>query len=153
MSETELALPAAIDDGEQFLAPSSEHYYPTVAINALVKILRDPTLSAYHNGAIPAVMFIVKSLGLKCIQYLPQILPPFFGVMENCEQNFREYLFQQLGVVVSIVKQHIRDYLPQIFKLVQQYWHSPNLTQIALLIEEISEALNEEFKVYLPDLI
>lgn len=135
------------------LPPSSDEYYPTVSVNALMKILRDPTLNAYHNMVIPAVMFIIKSLGIKCVAFLPQILPPFFDVMRNCEQGFRDYMFQQLGVLVSIVKQHIRDYLPEIFQLIEKYWPSPNLAQIVLLVEEISLALNDEFKVYLPDLI
>lgn len=32
------------------MSPSNEDYYPTVVINALMKILRDPSLSAHHNA-------------------------------------------------------------------------------------------------------
>lgn len=48
---------------------------------------------------------------------------------------------------MSIVKQHIRDYLDEIFVLIKEYWHSPLLDQIVGLVEEISMALNDEFKV------
>ncbi|EFA77745.1 protein kinase [Heterostelium album PN500] len=134
------------------ISPSSEDYYPTVAITALMKILRDPSLSIYHTNVIQAVMFIFKSLGLKCIPFLPQIMPPFLHVMNSCEPGFREFLFQQLVQLVPIVKQHIRDYLVDIFALIEKYWNS-NLLNLINLVEEISSALNDEFKVYLPNLI
>eukprot|EP00742_Colponemidia_sp_Colp-10_P007030 GILJ01007544.1.p1 GENE.GILJ01007544.1~~GILJ01007544.1.p1 ORF type:complete len:2402 (-),score=355.14 GILJ01007544.1:281-6541(-) len=149
-----LTTPASANDVLPGMVPSSEDYYPTVAITALMRILRDPSLSAHHNMVIQAVMFIFKSLGLKCVPFLPQIIPPFLQVMRNCEDGLRESLFQQLGVLVSIVKQHIRNYLDPLFKLIQDYWKSPALLiQILSLLEEISAALKDEFKVYLPDLI
>ncbi|EGG15157.1 protein kinase [Cavenderia fasciculata] len=135
------------------ISPSSEDYYPTVAITALMKILRDPSLSAHHSSVIQAVMFIFKSLGFKCIPFLPQIMPPFLHVMNSCEPGFRDFLFQQLSTLVSIVKQHIRDYLNDIFILIEKYWNSYLLIPIIHLVEEISTALNDEFKVYLPNLI
>ncbi|KAF2071336.1 hypothetical protein CYY_007349 [Polysphondylium violaceum] len=135
------------------ISPSSEDYYPTVAITALMKILRDPSLSSHHTSVIQAVMYIFKSLNLKCIPFLPQIMPPFLHVMNSCEPGFREFLFQQLGLLVSIVKQHIRDYLVDVFALIEKYWNSNLLMPIINLVEEISSALNDEFKVYLPNLI
>ncbi|GAM22047.1 hypothetical protein SAMD00019534_052220 [Acytostelium subglobosum LB1] len=138
---------------ELVTSPASEDYYPTVAITALMKILRDPSLSSHHTSVIQAVMFIFKSLGLKCIPFLPQIMPPFLQVMNTCEPGFREFLFQQLGSLVSIVKQHIRDYLVDVFALIEKYWNSSLLIPIINLVEEISSALNDEFKVYLPNLI
>jgi len=55
------------------LGPQSEDYYPTVVINALMKILRDSTLATHHTAVIQAVMFIFKALGLKCVPFLPQV--------------------------------------------------------------------------------
>src|SRR5271163_4086282 len=52
-------------------------------------------------------MFIFKSLGLKCIPFLHQIMPPFLHLMNTCESGFREFLFQQMGSLVSVVKQRI----------------------------------------------
>eukprot|EP00004_Rigifila_ramosa_P027283 TRINITY_DN882_c0_g1_i1.p1 TRINITY_DN882_c0_g1~~TRINITY_DN882_c0_g1_i1.p1 ORF type:complete len:2377 (-),score=590.06 TRINITY_DN882_c0_g1_i1:39-6899(-) len=135
------------------MGPSSEDYYPTVAIAALMRILRDASHTAHHTMVIQAVMFIFKSLGMKCVPFLPQIMPPFLQVMRMCEPNFRDFLFQQLGMLVSIVKQHIRDYLDPIIELIKENWNTSLLAQIIILVEEISSALNDEFKVYLPDLI
>jgi FKBP12-rapamycin complex-associated protein len=128
---------------------------------------------------IQAVMYIFKSLGLKSLPFLPQIMPPFLAVMRSCKQEFREFLFQQLGMLVSIVKQHIREHLEQIFEvilplfflyllffvdfltddlshysqLIREYWNSPLIIQIIALVEEICLALNDEFKKHLPDFI
>ena len=76
---------------------TSDDYYPTVAINALMRILREPGLSQHHNKVIQAVMFIIKSLNVKCVPFLPQILPPFLHVMRTNEESLREFLFNQLG--------------------------------------------------------
>jgi serine/threonine-protein kinase mTOR len=92
------------------ISTTSEDYYPTVAIAALMKILRDHTLSAHHTMVIQAVMYIFKSLNMKCIPFLPQIMPPFLHVMNTCETGFREFLFQQMGALVSIVKQRIQKW-------------------------------------------
>ncbi|EAL66546.1 protein kinase, Atypical group [Dictyostelium discoideum AX4] len=135
------------------ISPSNEDYYPTVALTALMKILRDPSLSSHHTSVIQAVMYIFKSLSLKSIPFLPQIMPPFLHAMNTGEPLFREFLFQQLGSLVSIVKQHIRDYLVNVFALIEKYWNSNLLIPIIKLVEEISSALNDEFKVYLPNLI
>eukprot|EP01132_Coremiostelium_polycephalum_P002833 gene2833-3519_t len=135
------------------ISPSSEDYFPTVVMSSLMRILRDPSLSSHHTGVIQAMMFIFKSLGSKCIPFLPQIMPPFLQVTNSCESGFREFLFQQLSSLVSIVKQNIRDYLGDVFKLIEKFWKSNALVPIINLVEEISNALGDEFKVYLPNLI
>ena len=55
------------------VGPSSEEYYPTVAVAALMKILRDPSLNAHHTAVVTAIMYIFKTLGLKCVPFLPQV--------------------------------------------------------------------------------
>ncbi|TPX35002.1 hypothetical protein SmJEL517_g02512 [Synchytrium microbalum] len=132
----------------------AEDYYPTVAINSLMRILRDPSLSPHHTAVIQAVMYIFKTLGLKCVPFLPQILPPFLSVMGHV-QNMLEFHFQQLSLLVSIVKQHIRNYLPEIFALIHEYWNPNASIQITILslVEAVAVALDGEFKVHLPTLL
>lgn len=55
------------------MGPSSEDYFPTVAINALLKILKDSSLSNYHSPVIQAFMYMFKTLGMKCVPFLPQV--------------------------------------------------------------------------------
>ncbi|CAH1757738.1 9252_t:CDS:10 [Entrophospora sp. SA101] len=135
--------------------PSSEDYYPTVVINALMKILRDSSLSAHHTAVIQAVMYIFKTLSLKCVPFLPQITPAFLGVMKTCPAGMLEFYFQQLGILVSIVQQHIRNYLQDIFSLIELFWEPSSSIQITIihLVEEVAKALDGEFKNYLPSLL
>ncbi|KAI8819891.1 armadillo-type protein [Fimicolochytrium jonesii] len=137
------------------MSPSSDEYYPTVAINALMKILKDPSLSIHHTAVIQAVMYIFKTLGLKCVPFLPQIMPPFLSMMRSCPIGMLEFHFQQLGLLVTIVKQHIRGYLTDLLGLIQEYWSPTSNIQITILslVEAIAVALDGEFKVYLPTLL
>lgn len=136
------------------LGPSAPDYYPRIAIDGLMKILRDPSLSQYSNLVVQAVMQIFKNMGLKCVPFLKDIMNPILNVMVSCESGLRDFLFQQLGELVRIVKQHIRPYMSAIFELVLQYWRDSDLrVQILGLIEEIAVALGDEFKPYLGTLI
>lgn len=78
---------------------SSDDYYPTVAIDALMKIMGKPSLSQHHSMVIQAVMFIFKSLGMQGIPFLSQIIPPFLSAMRtSTDESLRETLFQQIGM-------------------------------------------------------
>ncbi|XP_059477089.1 serine/threonine-protein kinase mTOR [Neocloeon triangulifer] len=132
-----------------------EEYYPAIAISTLMRIIRDPTLAQHHTMVVQAVTFIFKSLGIKCVPYIAQVMPSLLHVVRVAEANFREFLFQQLAQLIAIVKQHIRPYLDNIFELIKEFWMvSTNLQcTLILLIEHIAVALGSEFKVYLPQLI
>ncbi|XP_075220340.1 serine/threonine-protein kinase Tor [Lycorma delicatula] len=132
-----------------------EEYYPAVAIGTLIRIIRDPKLSQHHTMVVQAVVFIFKSLGIKCVPYIPQVMPSLLNVIRTADINFREFLFQQLAVLIAIVKQHIRNYLDDIFKLIKEFWtiNSPLQSTLILLVEHIAVALGAEFKVYLPELM
>ncbi|CAB3378482.1 Hypothetical predicted protein [Cloeon dipterum] len=132
-----------------------EEYYPAIAIATLMRIIRDPTLAQHHTMVVQAVTFIFKSLGIKCVPYIAQVMPSLLHVVRVAEANFREFLFQQLAQLIAIVKQHIRPYLDNIFELIKEFWMvSSNLQcTLILLIEHIAVALGSEFKVFLPQLI
>lgn len=71
--------PGATDDFANDLLPaaglvtSSEDYYPTVAINALMRVLRDSGLSSQHQAVISSLMQIFKALGTASVPYLPKV--------------------------------------------------------------------------------
>ncbi len=137
------------------MSPSAEDYYPTVAISALVKILKDSSLSSHHTAVVQAMMYMFKTMGLKCVQFLPQIIPPILAMMRTCPVNMLEFHFQQMAVLVSVVKQHIRVYLPDILQVVQEFWNASNNIQITIitLLEAISVALDGDFKAFLPTIL
>lgn len=133
-----------------------EEYYPAVAISTLMKILRDPNLAQHHTNVVQAVTFIFKSLGIKCVPYLCQVLPSLLNNIRTAETSKRDFLFQQLSILIEIVKQHIISYMSDIFKLVKDFWTPSSATTIITLInlvEKIAIALGCEFKVYLSQLM
>ncbi|RWR77912.1 serine/threonine-protein kinase TOR isoform X2 [Cinnamomum micranthum f. kanehirae] len=135
------------------LGPSfatSEDYYATVAINSLMRILRDPSLSSYHQKVVGSLMFIFK------------VLPDLFSTVRTCEDSLKEFITLKLGTLVSIVRQHIRKYLPELLSLISELWSSFSLPAtnrsvqglpILHLVEQLCLALNDEFRTYLPDIL
>ncbi|XP_059160425.1 serine/threonine-protein kinase mTOR-like [Physella acuta] len=132
-----------------------EEFYPAVAINLLMRIIRDPSLSQHHNMVVQAITIIFKSLNIKCVPYIQTVIPAYLTVFRTADPSFREFLFQQLGVIIAIVKQHIKNYLEDIFNLIKEYWTNSTSMQsaIIMLIEQIVNALGTEFRMYLPQII
>ncbi|RDD40512.1 Serine/threonine-protein kinase mTOR [Trichoplax sp. H2] len=132
-----------------------DEFYPAVAIAALMRILKDSSLSSHHSMVVQAFSFIIKSLKIKCVAFLPQIVPTFLNVARSCDTTLKESLLQKLGVLISLVKQHIRNYLVDIFQLIQECWtvNNPMQNTIIALLEQMAIALGSEFKVYLPQII
>ena len=137
------------------LTPSNKEYFPTVVINALLQILKDPSLVQHHAVVIEAIMNIFRTLGLDCVSFLDKIIPAFLSVIRSSPQNRLESYFSQLGILVTIVRQHIRNFLPDIVTVLQEYWNvSPSLqANILQLVEAISRSLEGEFKIYLAGLL
>ncbi|KAL5560921.1 hypothetical protein UlMin_030668 [Ulmus minor] len=138
---------------------TSEDYYSTVAINSLMRILRDPSLSSYHLKVVGSLMFIFKSMGLGCVPYLHKVLPDLFHTVRTCDDALKDFITWKLGTLVSIVRQHIRKYLPELLSLISELWSSfsfpaakrPPLGYPVLhLVEQLCLALNDEFRTYLP---
>ena len=55
------------------LVTSSEEYYPTVAINALMRTLRDPSMSSHHPQVVRSLFYIFQALQLAAVPYLPKV--------------------------------------------------------------------------------
>ncbi|PWN43039.1 putative TOR1-1-phosphatidylinositol 3-kinase [Ceraceosorus guamensis] len=136
------------------IGTSSDDYAQNVAIDALITILRDPSLSTHHHAVIEAIMYVFKTQGLKCVTFLPQIIPAFLNVIRTCTTG-TEFYWQQLGILISIIKQHVRNHLKDIFDLVQENWNPNSSIQLTIvsLVEAVANALEGEFKTYLPILL
>ncbi|EEF44132.1 fkbp-rapamycin associated protein, putative [Ricinus communis] len=138
---------------------TSEDYYSTVAINSLMRILRDPSLASYHQKVVGSLMFIFKSMDLACVPYLPKVLPDLFHTIRTCDDYLKDFITWKLGTLVSIVRQHIRKYLPELLSLISELWASFSLPAtirpargfpVLHLVEQLCLALNDEFRTHLP---
>lgn len=135
-----------------------DDFYSAIAITSLIKIMKDQSLIQHHTSAVQAVTFIFMRLGVRCVPYIQHVLPTFINVIRNSGSQYGDYYFQQMGCLVSIVKQHIRNYLDDIFELIKESWSAPHpmpTLQMTLinLVEQIVVAPEGEFRVYLPRLI
>ena len=56
-------------------------------------------------------------------------------VIRASDKNFQDFLFLQLASLIGIVKQHIRNYLDDIFEMIKEFWtpDSPLQSTIILL--------------------
>jgi FKBP12-rapamycin complex-associated protein len=147
----------------------SDDYYQTVVITSLLAILKDQGLSSHHHTVIEAIMSIFKTQGLKCVTFLPQvcrfhylfmvfpdaikIIPAFAAVTRSSAARLQEFHLQQLAILVGIIKQHIRNFVPAIFNMIKELWESTTLQlPIVSLIEALGKALDAELKQYLPSI-
>lgn len=97
------------------ITPSDELFYPTVAIQALMRIFRDPSLAVHHGMVIQAIMFIFKSMGLKCISFLNKVVPHMIVSIRTCgPSSLRESLLKQLASLSEIVREHLRSYIADV---------------------------------------
>ncbi|KAF3328854.1 Serine/threonine-protein kinase TOR [Carex littledalei] len=145
-------------------AAASEDYYSTVAISSLMRILRDPSLSSYHQMVVGSLIFIFKSMGLGCVPYLPKVLPELFRAVRICEDGgLKEFITWKLGTLVSIVRQHIRKYLPELLQLISDLWTAsfslPAVSRpfqgspVLHLVEQLCLALNDDFRTYMLEIL
>ncbi|KAK7512486.1 armadillo-type protein [Phyllosticta citriasiana] len=137
------------------ITPSNEEFYPTVVINTLMGLLKDTSLQQYHSAVVDAVMNIYATMGLKCVPFLPQVVPGFLGVIRGAPAGRVEGYFNQLSQLVRIVRQHIRPFLTSILDTVQEFWNGGIQLQATILslIEAIARALEGEFKIYLANVL
>ncbi|KAG0243175.1 armadillo-type protein [Mortierella sp. GBAus27b] len=134
--------------------PSTDEYYPTVVINALLKILKDPSLSQQYQPATQAILNIFRSLQLKMVPFLPQIMPVYLAIMQSGTVSNLDFYFEKMGVLVQIVTIHIRPYIPDLLKLIEANWNHTRLQErIIGLIESVAISLDGEFKSYMPKLL
>ncbi|KAH7890784.1 phosphatidylinositol 3-kinase [Phlebopus sp. FC_14] len=133
---------------------NSDDYYQTVVIGSLLAVLRDQSMSNHHHTVIEAIMNIFKTQGLKCVTFLPQIIPAFTAVARTSAARLQEFHLQQLAILVGIIKQHVRNYMPEVFGLVTELWENVSLQlPIVSLVEALGKSLDAEFKPFLPTIL
>ncbi|RMZ52908.1 hypothetical protein APUTEX25_001027, partial [Auxenochlorella protothecoides] len=138
------------------LVTSSEDYYPTVAINALMRLLRNPGLSALHGRAVAALFDIIKSMGFNFVLYLPKVVPVLLQLTRGADDLQRRVdMVRALTDLVSIMRQHISRFLKDFLDLVHEFWRGAPVMQpyLLTLLGELSDTLQDDFHTYMPDLL
>jgi FKBP12-rapamycin complex-associated protein len=114
-----------------------------------MKILKDSSLTVHHASVTQAIMLIFKSLGMRCVPFLDQIVPYLLQVARRCGPGLRESLLQQFVLLTSIVHHNVAPFLPALFEIIRDYW-SEHLEHILILVEEIAATATDAFWNYIP---
>ncbi|GIL87381.1 hypothetical protein Vretimale_1690 [Volvox reticuliferus] len=134
------------------LVTSSDDYYPTVAINALIRVLRDPALASQHLAVIRALSAIFKALQLNVVPYLPKVLPLLFSVLRGSDEALREEILSSLRALVGYVRQHMRRFLVDLLQLIHEFLATAPRTCLAL-IGDLGIALRDDIRQYVHELL
>ncbi|MGK3735478.1 MAG: hypothetical protein ACI90V_002318 [Bacillariaceae sp.] len=149
-----VAQPVSSHTPARRMTPVDDEFYPTVAIQALMRVFKDPSLAVHHGMVMQAIMFIFKSLGIRCVPFLNQVVPHVMVTIRTCgPSNLRESLLKQVATLSGIVREHLRPYVADIFDIVEQFWSSRHLSTIFSLISHIAVGVPDEFKFFVPRLI
>jgi Domain of unknown function (DUF3385) len=70
-----LAQPVTESISTKRMTLSRDDFFPTAAVQAMVRILRDRSLSVHHVMVVQALMFVFESLGWGCVASLPKSVP------------------------------------------------------------------------------
>ncbi|MCD7451118.1 hypothetical protein HAX54_009730 [Datura stramonium] len=134
---------------------TSEEYYSSVAINSLMRILRDPSLSSYHQEVVGSLMFIFKSMGSGCVLI-------YKGVTNSSPDSPCPSDPPVLPDLFHIVRTSHHKYLPELLSLISELWSSSSLpvvnrplliAPILHLVEQLCLELNDQLRKYLPDIL
>ena len=149
-----VAQPVSSHTPARRMTPADDEFYPTVTIQALMRVFTDPSLAVHHGMVMQAIMFIFKSLGLRCVPFLNQVVPHVLVTIRTCgPTNLRESLLKQVATLSGIVREHLRPYVADIFDIVENFWTSRHLSTIFSLISHIAAGVPDEFKIFVPRLI
>jgi serine/threonine-protein kinase mTOR len=83
-----------------------------------------------------------------------QIFPAFTQVARTAPARMQDYYLQQLAILIEIVKEHVRNYVPELLKMIVDLWDNAALqSPIVTVIESLGKALDSEFKPFLPSIL
>jgi hypothetical protein len=80
-------------------------HYPAMAIY-LMKTIKTVILNVCNN-AIHALVFVMRSLDKRCVNYVELVVPPFLDLIKSSNDNLVIDLINQLGSLVGFIKKHI----------------------------------------------
>lgn len=127
----------------------SEDFYPSTALNALLKQLSDMKMAPQHQEVITALMYIFKDLKLGSVQYLQYTMPVLLQVVRMSEETLQAFIVRQLIDLVRIVQAHMRPYLSDLLDLIIGFWDysRPRLLQLMLmLLSRLAAMLQEDMR-------
>ena len=145
----------AIDDEVSHESVSVDRYYLSVVMKALMKILKNSSLTSHHQTASSVAMRIIRLLGIEC---LPQIDGIIDGMLSRIYKtaaghSLQGELISHLVSLVDIVSRNISKHVGSLVKLTCDFFPS-HLQQCLDLVEALCHALpSQDFYNVLRDVL
>ncbi|GMH33501.1 hypothetical protein BSKO_01335 [Bryopsis sp. KO-2023] len=149
----------SLDSGMAELMPvsgigsNSEESYSIIAVNALLRILKTPAHSAYHQRAVGTLGTITKSLSIASVPFLQTLIPNWCDAIYNGDTELRVHILEQFIHIVGVVKQHMRRFLDRIMLMLEHLWiptcNKKTLLKVLRLIGELAGVCRSCFARYL----
>ena len=148
-------LDETFENPSHHLNSSPEEFNAKIAVNSLLNILKDSTLSMHHMAAAQGLGYLFRTLGQRSNQFLAKVLPVFYPIIRNCAPTSSEFYIQQLAVLVGVVSVHISPHANEIVNLLANKWYSPQPCYPALLnlVNVLAKALKGEFRLFVPRIL
>lgn len=113
----------------------SEEYFAGVAVEALLKLLKDSSLSVHHVSATQALVYLFKTLGSRAQVFLPSVMPVMLSLLNgqngiittsnttsttatttttntnSPSASSNEFFYHQLAGMIAVVGVYIRPWI------------------------------------------
>eukprot|EP01062_Namystynia_karyoxenos_P028013 TRINITY_DN2131_c0_g1_i1.p1 TRINITY_DN2131_c0_g1~~TRINITY_DN2131_c0_g1_i1.p1 ORF type:complete len:2623 (+),score=1020.62 TRINITY_DN2131_c0_g1_i1:162-7871(+) len=142
----------------EFVSYKSDNYFTKMAVRALVEVMKDTTLAAYHKNAVPLLVSICRCSKAALPDLLPIVVPPFIEMVRQrgteTDLAVTRSLLAQLSSLVPLCKENIKKHLPAFHALICGLFDSAQLLPVVLhLIANLADACPAAYKAYLPPLL
>ena len=135
---------------------ASPLYYPAVALAALTRVLREPSLVAQHRATVPPIVTVLSELGTRATPLLPDVMPLLLAAASGPDPLLVEAVVRELGALVPALGLLSRPYVPPLLELVLAHLPGPHASIQAhciCLVEALCEALRAELTPHLEALL
>ena len=105
---------------------ASPLYYPAVALAALTRVLREPSLVAQHRATVPPIVTVLSELGTRATPLLPDVMPLLLAAASGPDPLLVEAVVRELGALVPALGLLSRPYVPPLLELVLAHLPGPH---------------------------
>jgi hypothetical protein len=140
------------------LQSSLDEYYPALAINLLMRIIKTGIVITTRRVAIKALVFAMRSIENRSTQYVELTVPPFLELIRSNKDSLVIDLLTNFSDLILHIKKNIEPYVSSILSCIDFHWSQANVKQTILiglmdLLQSLVNVLDSDFKKYLPQVL
>eukprot|EP01061_Rhynchopus_euleeides_P015097 TRINITY_DN25909_c0_g1_i1.p1 TRINITY_DN25909_c0_g1~~TRINITY_DN25909_c0_g1_i1.p1 ORF type:complete len:1763 (+),score=695.63 TRINITY_DN25909_c0_g1_i1:221-5290(+) len=122
--------------------------------------MEDSSLKRFHKSVVQVVTNVIRrSRGQETVQLVPLVMPAFVNMLkargkQDSDIATTRHLLGHLCLLVSLMRESIKEYLPALHNLVLTYFCKAQTLGVVLrLLADLSAACAPEMKAFLPQVL